>query len=147
MAVAPAVSPDTLPSGVGVVTEHSARRESAPLSGIIRSAPRNDDVPASVSYSAADCPCCYRPLIVSWKDAGPASDVLQDAFGCDPENLDRFFEPEDWLRSWDLPLHLTWGTAAEWHAIRGIWRATRSRKEGRFLSLTEIGHRSGGSGG
>lgn len=90
------------------------------------------------TFTAADCPCCYRPLVVSWKDARPASDVLQEAFGCDPADLYRFFDPEEWLQEWELPLELTWGTAADWHAIAGIWRSTRARRGGRFLSLTDI---------
>jgi hypothetical protein len=90
------------------------------------------------SFTAADCPCCYRPLVVSWKDARPASDVLQEAFGCDPADLYRFFERDEWLQEWELPLELTWGTAADWRAIAGIWRSTRSRRGGRFLSLVDI---------
>jgi hypothetical protein len=92
----------------------------------------------SETFTAADCPRCYRPLVVSWKDARPASDVLQDAFGCDPADLYRFFEPHEWLQRWELPLQLTWGTTADWHAIAGIWRATRARREGHFLSLQDI---------
>jgi hypothetical protein len=92
----------------------------------------------SGSFTAADCPSCYRPLVVSWKDARPASDVLQDAFGCDPADLYRFFDRHEWLQRWELPLQLTWGTAAEWRNIAGIWRVTRARKEGRYLSLDEI---------
>jgi hypothetical protein len=64
--------------------------------------------------------------------------VLQEAFGCDPADLYRFFDPEEWLQEWELPLELTWGTAADWHAIAGIWRSTRARRGGRFLSLTDI---------
>jgi hypothetical protein len=96
----------------------------------------------SDTFTAANCPCCYRPLVVSWKDARPASDVLQDAFGCDPADLYRFFDRDEWLQNWELPLYLTWGTAADWRAIAEFWRATRARKEGRFLSLDEIGRAS-----
>ena len=107
-------------------------------SGIVLSDPNRRDILMSESYTAADCPCCFRPLIVSWKDARPASDVLQDAFGCDPSDLYRFFDREEWLQRWELPLAMTWGTAADWRAIGGIWRATRARREGGFMSLADI---------
>jgi hypothetical protein len=107
-------------------------------SGVVRAEPKVGNVPASDSFTAIDCPCCYRPLIVSWRDARPAGDVLQDAFGCDPADLYRFFEPDEWLTSWELPLYLVWGTASDWRTIAGLWRATRSRGEGRFLSLADI---------
>jgi hypothetical protein len=100
--------------------------------------PPTSGVRTSEIYAAVDCPCCYRPLVVSWKDARPANDVLQDAFGCDPADLYRFFEPDEWLQQWELPLQLTWGTSEEWRQIAGIWRATRAKKSGKYLSLTDI---------
>lgn len=95
----------------------------------------------TTALASDDCPACYRPLVVSFRDARPAGDVLQDAFGCDPADLYRFFDDEEWLTRWELPLDITWGTAAEWRAIAAIWRETRARRgdvRPRFLSLEEI---------
>jgi hypothetical protein len=128
-----AVAPD-LDEGI----EHGDDRGPVSKSGVVLSAPPRDEIRASESFTAADCPCCFRPLIVSWKDARPASDVLQDAFGCDPGDLYRFFDRDEWLQRWELPLAMTWGTASDWRAIGGIWRATRARRNGGFLSLADI---------
>jgi hypothetical protein len=102
---------------------------------------RAEDTPLlSASFSAADCPACYRCLVVSFHDARPAGELIQEIYACDVDDLCRFFGRDEWLRNFDLPLVLTWGTAAEWRAIAAVWRETRARKEGeeRFLSLEEI---------
>jgi len=118
--------------------DDQAHPEPVSRSGIVLTDPNRRDLTMSESYTAADCPCCFRPLIVSWKDARPASDVLQDAFGCDPADLYRFFDRDEWLQRWELPLAMTWGTATDWRSIAGIWRATRARREGGFMSLADI---------
>jgi hypothetical protein len=94
----------------------------------------------SAAFSAADCPACYRPLAVSFRDARPAGEMIQEVYGCDVDDLCRYFAPDEWLQKFDPPLVLMWGTEAEWEAIAAIWRETRARKEGqdRFLSLKEI---------
>jgi hypothetical protein len=91
------------------------------------------------AYTQDDCPACYRPLVVSFPDARPAGEVIQELYGCDVDDLHRFFAPDEWLTRFELPLWLIWGTAEEWQAIATIWRETRAKKRGpRFMSLDEI---------
>lgn len=92
----------------------------------------------STIFTPTDCPLCFRPLVVSFTDARPAGEVVQNLYGCDVEDLRRFFGPEEWLTKFELPLYLTWGTTQEWLEIAGIWRETRTRRAVRFMSLEEI---------
>ena len=93
----------------------------------------------SLAFTPESCPACYWPIIISWgPPAGPVSDVVQEALGGSVEALLRFFSPDEVLRRWELPLVMTWGRSEDWRAIADLWRATRLRREGGFLSLAEI---------
>jgi hypothetical protein len=102
----------------------------------------------STSFTSANCPQCFRPLVVSFTDRRPAGEVVQNLYGCDVEDLRRFFRPDEWLTKFELPLQLIWGTAADWEAIAQIWRATRAKCEPRLMSLEEISQawEEGGTG-
>ena len=92
----------------------------------------------SQSFPPTDCPSCFRPLVVSFADARPAGEVVQNLYGCDVEDLRRFFRPDEWLTKFELPLWLMWGTAEDWMTIAQIWRETRMMRDARFMSLDEI---------
>jgi hypothetical protein len=93
-----------------------------------------------MSHAHALSPCaeCWHVLVVSFVDAAPANELVQQACGGDVDALFRFFDPSEWLKQWALPLTVTWGTAEQWRVVADMWRVTRSRKDGRFLSLAEI---------
>ena len=99
------------------------------------------------SFSAADCPACHWPLVISWgPPAGPVSDVFQEALGGSVEILYRVFDPSEWLTEWAWPLTIVAGSYAEWRTVAEWWRVARAKREGRFLSLAEINEGWGGGG-